>query len=139
VVIAESVGDDRGGHLLDVLPHGVKVKNRNNSSRLISGNSRRRSNSSSANTRVATNLNLRHTDQQHRQPSTKQPRPQPEPANQPRPGTTPYSLFFVPVRNPETFDENDIVLGSDSLAVPGVLSLPRWPGPHPAVVLLAGG
>jgi hypothetical protein len=39
----------------------------------------------------------------------------------------------------ETFDENDIVICSDSLAVPGVLSLPRWPGPHPAVVLLAGG
>jgi dienelactone hydrolase len=39
----------------------------------------------------------------------------------------------------EMFDENDIVLGSDSLAVPGVLSLPRRPGRHPAVVLLAGG
>jgi hypothetical protein len=47
----------------------VNVKNRNSSSRLISGKPRRRSNSSSANTRVATNPNLRYTRQHRRQTS----------------------------------------------------------------------
>lgn len=40
--------------------------------------------------------------------------------------------------DPRKFDEQDVTLGSDALAVPGTLSLPRQPGPRPAVVLLAG-
>lgn len=39
---------------------------------------------------------------------------------------------------PETFDEQDVTLGSGPLAVPGTLSLPRGCGPWPGVVLLAG-
>lgn len=38
----------------------------------------------------------------------------------------------------EAFDEQDVTLGSGPLAVPGTLSLPRRPGPCPAIVLLAG-
>jgi hypothetical protein len=59
------------------------VKYRNNSSRLISGNPRRRSNSSSANTRVATNPNLQHADQPSSvaKPSTNHPVPHPEREN----------------------------------------------------------
>ncbi|MEU4340245.1 class II fructose-bisphosphate aldolase [Nocardia sp. NPDC023852] len=51
------------------------MKYRNSSSRLISGNPRRRSNSSSANTRVATNPNLQHADQSSSaaKPSTNHP------------------------------------------------------------------
>ncbi|WP_236565772.1 MULTISPECIES: transposase [Nocardia] len=48
---------------------GVSVKCRNNSSRLISGNSRSRANSSTANTCIATKPSLQHADQPHRQPS----------------------------------------------------------------------
>lgn len=40
--------------------------------------------------------------------------------------------------DPSSFEEQDVALGSSSLAVPGTLSLPRRSGPHPAVVLLAG-
>jgi dienelactone hydrolase len=40
--------------------------------------------------------------------------------------------------DPERFDEHEVSLGTDPLAVPGTLSLPHWPGPLPAVVLLAG-
>lgn len=39
---------------------------------------------------------------------------------------------------PERFGEQDITVGSGRLAVPGTLSLPRQPGPRPAVVLLSG-
>ncbi len=37
-----------------------------------------------------------------------------------------------------SFEERDIVLGSDDMAVPATLSLPRRAGPLPAVVLLPG-
>ncbi|MFF4260397.1 alpha/beta hydrolase family protein [Streptomyces sp. NPDC001663] len=40
--------------------------------------------------------------------------------------------------NPGAFDEQEVAVGSGTLAVPGTLSLPRRPGPLPAVVLLAG-
>jgi dienelactone hydrolase len=40
--------------------------------------------------------------------------------------------------DPARFDEHDVTLGSDPLAVSGTLSLPRSAGPHPAVVLLGG-
>jgi hypothetical protein len=40
--------------------------------------------------------------------------------------------------NPATFDDLNVTLGSGPLAVPGTLSLPRTPGPLPAVVLLGG-
>jgi dienelactone hydrolase len=40
--------------------------------------------------------------------------------------------------DPETFDEQDVTLGSGPLAVPGTLSRPRRSGSAPAVVLLAG-
>jgi uncharacterized protein len=40
--------------------------------------------------------------------------------------------------DPGAFDEQDVTLGAGPLAVPGTLSLPRAPGPHPAVVFLAG-
>ena len=36
------------------------------------------------------------------------------------------------------FTEQDVVFGSGELAVPGTVTLPRTPGPWPAVVLLAG-
>jgi uncharacterized protein len=39
---------------------------------------------------------------------------------------------------PETFDEEDVTLGTDRLAVPGTLSLPHQPGPRPGLVLLGG-
>ncbi len=39
---------------------------------------------------------------------------------------------------PGSFDEHDVTLGSDALAVGGTLSVPHGPGPLPAVVLLAG-
>lgn len=41
--------------------------------------------------------------------------------------------------DPDSFDEQDVTVGSGPLAVPGTLSLPREPGPRPAVVLLSGG
>lgn len=41
--------------------------------------------------------------------------------------------------DPSAFEEQEVTLGSGPLAVPGTLSLPRGPGPWPAVVLLAGG
>ena len=40
--------------------------------------------------------------------------------------------------DPESFDEHEVRLGTDGLAVDGTLSVPRRPGPLPAVVLLAG-
>jgi dienelactone hydrolase len=40
--------------------------------------------------------------------------------------------------DPGTFDEQDLMVGSGPLAVPGTLSLPRQSGPQAAVVLLAG-
>jgi dienelactone hydrolase len=40
--------------------------------------------------------------------------------------------------DPEAFDEQDVTVGHDSLAVPGTLSLPHGPGRLPAVVLLGG-
>jgi uncharacterized protein len=40
--------------------------------------------------------------------------------------------------DPETFDEQDVTVGSGPLAVPGTLSLPRQGRPVPAIVLLAG-
>jgi uncharacterized protein len=40
--------------------------------------------------------------------------------------------------DPDGFGEQEVTLGSDSLAVRGTLSLPGRSGPHPAVVLLAG-
>jgi len=43
-----------------------------------------------------------------------------------------------PYVDPTAFHESDVTLGSGPLAVPGTLSLPRRPGTHPAVVLLAG-
>ncbi|MGW6337305.1 alpha/beta hydrolase family protein, partial [Nocardia rhamnosiphila] len=39
---------------------------------------------------------------------------------------------------PETFDEHDLLLGSEPIAVPGTLSLPRAGDPRPGVVLLPG-
>ncbi|HEY0806195.1 MAG TPA: alpha/beta fold hydrolase [Pseudonocardiaceae bacterium] len=39
---------------------------------------------------------------------------------------------------PETFDEQDVTLGTGPLAVPGTLSVPREPRPCPAILLLAG-
>ena len=43
-----------------------------------------------------------------------------------------------PYADPERFDEHEVSLGTDPLAVPGTLSLPHQRGPLPAVVLLAG-
>jgi uncharacterized protein len=40
--------------------------------------------------------------------------------------------------DPDAFAEQDVTLGSRPLAVPGTLSVPREPGPHPAAVLLGG-
>ena len=40
--------------------------------------------------------------------------------------------------DPTAFDEQDVTVGAGPLAVPGTLSLPRRPGPYPAVVLLGG-
>ncbi|HEX4090303.1 MAG TPA: alpha/beta hydrolase [Trebonia sp.] len=40
--------------------------------------------------------------------------------------------------DPAAFDEQEVTLGAGPLAVPGTLSLPRRPGPLPAVVLLGG-
>jgi uncharacterized protein len=40
--------------------------------------------------------------------------------------------------DPSAFDEHEVTLGSGHLAVDGTVSLPRTPGPHPAVVLLPG-
>jgi uncharacterized protein len=40
--------------------------------------------------------------------------------------------------DPGAFAEQELTLGSGQLAVPGTLSVPRDPGPHAAVVLLAG-
>lgn len=41
--------------------------------------------------------------------------------------------------DPSRFREHDVLLGEQPFAVPGTMSLPTAPGPHPAVVLLAGG
>jgi dienelactone hydrolase len=56
------------------------------------------------------------------------------------PGTTePIAPWKAPAyADPSSFEEEDVTLGSSSLAVPGTMSLPRRSGPHPAVVLLAG-
>jgi uncharacterized protein len=40
--------------------------------------------------------------------------------------------------DPARFDEHEVSLGTDALAVEGTLSVPHRPGPLPAVVLLAG-
>ena len=40
--------------------------------------------------------------------------------------------------DPSRFDELEIAVGPEPFTVPGTLSVPREPGPHPAVVLLAG-
>jgi uncharacterized protein len=40
--------------------------------------------------------------------------------------------------DPDSFDEHEVRLGTNGLAVDGTLSVPRRPGPLPAVVLLAG-
>jgi dienelactone hydrolase len=39
---------------------------------------------------------------------------------------------------PERFRDEEVVLGDGSLAVPATLTIPQPPGPHPAVLLLAG-
>ncbi|MCK7622263.1 alpha/beta hydrolase [Streptomyces sp. RS10V-4] len=44
-----------------------------------------------------------------------------------------------PYADPGRFTEHPRTVGSGPLAVPGTLSLPRTPGPHPGVVLLSGG
>ena len=64
---------------------GVSVKYRNNSSRLISGNSRSRGNSSLPNTRVAANPSLpkRRPTSSAAEPSANHPGPQPEPRSPP--------------------------------------------------------
>ncbi|MEV0762944.1 alpha/beta fold hydrolase [Nocardia sp. NPDC050435] len=41
--------------------------------------------------------------------------------------------------DPAAFEERSVTLGTDDFAVPGTVSVPHGPGPHPAVVLLAGG
>ncbi|RDI54336.1 alpha/beta hydrolase family protein [Nocardia mexicana] len=41
--------------------------------------------------------------------------------------------------DPDSFDERDVTLDGGPFAVPGTVTVPRTPGPHPAVVLLAGG
>lgn len=43
-----------------------------------------------------------------------------------------------PYADPDRFDEPDVILGEDPLAVPGTLTLPRAAGPLPALVLLGG-
>jgi uncharacterized protein len=40
--------------------------------------------------------------------------------------------------DPTSFDEQEVTLGADPLAVPGTLTLPHGTGPWPGVVLLAG-
>jgi uncharacterized protein len=40
--------------------------------------------------------------------------------------------------DPSRFDEHAVTLGTGPLAVPGTLSLPHGPGPHPALILLGG-
>jgi uncharacterized protein len=40
--------------------------------------------------------------------------------------------------DPDAFTEQEVILGPGRLAVPGTLTLPDGPGPHAAVVLLAG-
>ncbi|MEU9093520.1 alpha/beta hydrolase [Streptomyces sp. NPDC048428] len=44
-----------------------------------------------------------------------------------------------PYAEPDRFTEQDVLVGTGPLAVPGTLSLPAGPGPWPAVVLLGGG
>ena len=44
-----------------------------------------------------------------------------------------------PYTDPSRFREHEVVLGEGAFAVPGTVSLPTGPGPHAAVVLLAGG
>ncbi len=41
--------------------------------------------------------------------------------------------------DPTAFDERPVTLGDGEFAVPGTVTVPRGAGPHPAVVLLAGG
>src|ERR1700761_6803426 len=40
--------------------------------------------------------------------------------------------------DPDSFTEQDVTVGTGPRAVPGTLTRPRTPGPHPAVVLLTG-
>ena len=42
------------------------------------------------------------------------------------------------LRGYEKFDEQEVMVGSGPLAVPGTLSIPKLPRPCPAAVLLAG-
>lgn len=44
-----------------------------------------------------------------------------------------------PYTEPDRFTEQEVLVGTGPLAVPGTLSLPAGPGPWPAVVLLGGG
>ena len=44
----------------------------------------------------------------------------------------------LPYADPMAFEEHDVKVGAGPLAVPGTLSLPRQPGPLPAVVQLPG-
>jgi uncharacterized protein len=51
----------------------------------------------------------------------------------------PASIWEPPdYADPAQFDEREVTLGTGPLAVPGTLSLPRRPGPLPAVVFLGG-
>ncbi|HEX4224432.1 MAG TPA: alpha/beta fold hydrolase [Pseudonocardiaceae bacterium] len=52
---------------------------------------------------------------------------------------TPPSWQPPPYADPSRFGEQDITVGTGSLAVPGTLTLPHGPGPWPGVVLLSGG
>ena len=54
---------------------------------------------------------------------------------------TPTAEPWVPpgYADADGFSEQDVILGSGPLAVPGTLTLPNLPGPKPAVVLLCGG
>jgi dienelactone hydrolase len=50
----------------------------------------------------------------------------------------PASWEPPPYADPERFDEQEITLGDDPLAVPGALTLPKAAGPLPALVILGG-
>jgi uncharacterized protein len=58
---------------------------------------------------------------------------------EPPSGSEPVAPWEPPgYADPDSFDEHDVTLGSGPFAVPGTLTLPRAPGPLPALVLLAG-
>ncbi|MGH2441545.1 MAG: alpha/beta hydrolase family protein [Chloroflexota bacterium] len=57
----------------------------------------------------------------------------------PRGDAQPAALWLPPTYvDQDCFDEHSVTLGSGSLAVPGSLSLPREPGPLPALLILGG-